>query len=144
MKRSDFLKRLGIGSALLVTAPKVLAGVFSEKEKDNLIPTEKGHFVKDDFLTEYPLTTDEAFPYGDSGLHKVLSGYKDDNIIFFTRNHCLMPNDYVMVSDGKNNSNFIVTETLNNKIRVACFKKKESINNGEVEVLNIYRKYQIV
>ena len=69
MKRGQFLKRLGFGTVAAVVAPTVLIEALKPedavvKEIDNLIPTGKGHFVKDGRTTEnYISSYDYASQY---------------------------------------------------------------------------------
>jgi protein involved in sex pheromone biosynthesis len=56
MKRGQFLKRLGFGTVAAVVAPIVLIEALKKEEvvkvADNLIPTRKGHFVGNGFISE--------------------------------------------------------------------------------------------
>jgi len=65
MKRSDFLKKIGMGIGMAIVAPKILAGT-SIKEDDDMYPS--GTLTMKDMETakrmlEYPLTPRECCKY---------------------------------------------------------------------------------
>ena len=58
MKRSDFLKRLGIGIGAVVVAPRVLAEMPTKEEKLTYTLNPNNYESK---IREYPLTKDECY-----------------------------------------------------------------------------------
>ena len=59
MKRSDFLKRLGIGLGAVVVTPRVLAEMPAKEEKLTYHLNPNNYEPK----REYPLTYDECYPH---------------------------------------------------------------------------------
>ena len=64
MKRSDFLKRLGIGLGAVVVTPRVLANM---PAKEETYPAFDADLINKRLskLRKYPLTPDECYPHID-------------------------------------------------------------------------------
>ena len=137
MNRKDFLKRIGLGAAAAMVAPKIIAEVIPEESPiSEDIFNANNPVISSDYLRKHPRTPDESFIY--KYVKEVIS---EEEFICSEENHYIRNGDGIIIFGDSNDDCFRAwvssVDGKNIKIKPYDTKDKLSIRNrgGYVETL---------